>query len=89
MWTVSFTPTGYANPRAKARKVSEAGVPKQGVFRDEARLEFAGTLSAVETRPFKRSDDEPPSGFGNHWNHNTEGDFLVGDSMGRAMVDLR
>ena len=50
--------------------------------------EFAGTIAAVETRPFKRATEESPSGFGYHWNHNAESHFLVGDAMGEAMVRL-
>lgn len=54
----------------------------------QANPEFAGTIRSVETRPFKRSDEESPSGFGYHWNHNAESHFLVGDAMGRAMLGL-
>ena len=56
----------------------------------KAHPDFAGngTVRAVETRPFKRSDEESPSGFGYHWNHNAESHFLVGDAMGKAMVEL-
>ena len=54
----------------------------------KANPEFAGTIRSVETRPFKRSEEQSPSGFGYHWNHNAESHFLVGDAMGRAMIDL-
>ncbi|MEM7013672.1 MAG: sialate O-acetylesterase [Verrucomicrobiota bacterium] len=54
----------------------------------EANPEFAGSITSVETRPFKRSKEESPSGFGYHWNHNAESHFLVGDAMGQAMVEL-
>ncbi len=54
----------------------------------KANPEFAGTIRSVETRPFKRSTEQSPSGFGYHWNHNAESHFLVGDAMGRAMVEL-
>ena len=54
----------------------------------QATPDFAGTIRSVETRPFKRSTEESPSGFGYHWNHNAESHFLVGDAMGRAMVEL-
>jgi alpha-galactosidase len=50
--------------------------------------EFAGTVSAIETRGFKRPTSESPSGFGYHWNHNAESHFLVGTAMGEAMVKL-
>ncbi|MGB0144891.1 MAG: sialate O-acetylesterase, partial [Akkermansiaceae bacterium] len=50
--------------------------------------EFVGTIAAIETRPFKRSTEQSPSGFGYHWNHNAESHFLIGDAMGEAMVKL-
>jgi hypothetical protein len=50
--------------------------------------EFKGTVASVETRPFKAEDDRAPSGFGYHWNHSGESHYLVGDAMGKAMVEL-
>jgi len=50
--------------------------------------QFAGTIAAVETRPFKRTNEQSPSGFGYHWNHNAESHWLVGEAMGQAMVKL-
>ena len=50
--------------------------------------EFAGTIAAIETRPFARPANQSPSGFGYHWNHNAESHFLLGDAMGAAMVEL-
>jgi alpha-galactosidase len=79
--------TGMIGPGGKGTRAElceiqlKLGDPK-------AHPEFAGKISAVETRPFKRSDDESPSGFGYHWNHNAESHFLVGDAMGHAMVGL-
>ena len=50
--------------------------------------EFAGTIRSVDTRPFKRTTEQSPSGFGYHWNHSGESHFLVGDAMGRAMLEF-
>jgi alpha-galactosidase len=50
--------------------------------------EFKGAVASVETRGFKRSEKESPSGFGFHWNHSGESHYLVGDAMGKAMVKL-
>jgi alpha-galactosidase len=50
--------------------------------------EFKGTVASIDTRPFKVSDERAPSGFGYHWNHSAESHFMVGDAMGRAMVEL-
>ncbi|MEN8783122.1 MAG: sialate O-acetylesterase [Akkermansiaceae bacterium] len=54
----------------------------------KATPEFAGTIHSVDTRPFKRTTEQSPSRFGYHWNHSGESHFLVGDAMGRAMIDL-
>lgn len=54
----------------------------------KATPEFAGTIRSVDTRPFKRTTEQSPSGFGYHWNHSGESHFLVGDAMGQAMVDI-
>ncbi len=50
--------------------------------------EFKGTVTSIETRGFKRTNEQSPSGFGYHWNHSGESHFLVGDAMGKAMVKL-
>ena len=50
--------------------------------------EFAGTVTSIDTRGFKRTTERSPSGFGYHWNHSGESHFLVGDAMGKAMVQL-
>jgi hypothetical protein len=51
--------------------------------------EFAGTVEAVETRGYAR-DPAPhsPSQQGYHWNGNCESYWLVGKSMGEAMLRL-
>jgi len=43
--------------------------------------EFKGTVITGDTRPFQRSVEESPSGFGYHWNQ-------IGGSMGKATLDL-
>jgi alpha-galactosidase len=50
--------------------------------------EFAGTVASVDTRGYWREAGESPSGTGYHYNHNAETYVLVGDSLGRAMVEL-
>jgi hypothetical protein len=50
--------------------------------------EFKGTVSSIDTRPFKSTDIRSPSDFGYHWNHSGESHYLVGDAMGKAMVKL-
>lgn len=53
-----------------------------------ARPEFQGTVAFVPTRAFWRDAEVSPSGQGYHWNSNAETYYLIGDAMGRAMLDL-
>ena len=53
-----------------------------------ARPQFKGTAACVETRDFFRPGDDSPSRHGFHWNCNAETCFLIGDSMGKAMIRL-
>jgi alpha-galactosidase len=50
--------------------------------------EFKGTVAGVETRGFQRSQEESPSKQEFHWNRNWETLYLIGKSMGDAMVGL-
>jgi len=50
--------------------------------------EFKGTVACVETRDFFRPKEASPSGQGYHWNGNAETYFLIGDGMGKAMVEI-
>ena len=50
--------------------------------------EFKGTVTSIDTRPFVMPDERNPSGMGYHWSHSAESHYLVGDSMGKAMVEL-
>ena len=44
----------------------------------------------VKTTAFARPKEESPNvGHGHHWFGNAESYFLIGDAMGRAMVELR
>ena len=50
--------------------------------------EFAGTVASVDTRDFWREVDESPMSQDYHYNRNAETYMLVGDALGRAMVNL-
>jgi alpha-galactosidase len=50
--------------------------------------EFAGTVASVDTRDFWREVDESPTNQDYHYNRNAETYLLVGDALGRAMVEL-
>jgi alpha-galactosidase len=50
--------------------------------------EFKGNVAFVGTKDFYRPKEVSPSGQVYHWNCNAETYFLIGDAMGKAMVDL-
>jgi len=50
--------------------------------------EFKGNVLYVETRGFFRDASISPTRFGFHWNCNAETHYLVGEAMGKAMVEL-
>lgn len=78
--------TGFGGRGAEAdgqKKVIEAqlAVP--------LRPEFKGTVATVETRDFWRAQDQfGGNNQGIHWNGNGESYWLMGEAMGRAMVEL-
>ena len=50
--------------------------------------EFQGNVKTVETRDFWREADVSPRNQGFHYNQNAETYMLVGEALGRAMLDL-
>lgn len=50
--------------------------------------EFEGNVAGVETRDFQRTREESPSKQEYHWMRNWETYYLIGKSMGDAMVGL-
>ena len=53
------------------------------------RPEFKGTVATVETRDFWRSQEQfGGNNQGIHWNGNGESYWLMGEAMGKAMVEL-
>lgn len=54
-----------------------------------ARPAFAGTVAFVRTAGFARPPEESPNrGHGHHWFGNAESYFLIGDALGKAMLEL-
>ena len=51
--------------------------------------EFAGNVKTVEARGYWRDGSVSPTTTGYHYNHNAETYMLVGDALGRAMVELQ
>ena len=68
------------HPRALSLMAAQAAVAE--------RPEFEGTVGFVGTRAFYRPPDRSPSGQQYHWNSNAETYFLIGEAMGRAMMEL-
>lgn len=52
------------------------------------RDEFKGNVAFVPTRQLWRVKEESPSAQDYHWNSNAETYYMIGDGMGRAMIDL-
>jgi len=51
--------------------------------------EFKGNVASIDTRPFARGPaPASPTQQGYHWNGNVESYWLIGQSLGKAMVDL-
>lgn len=51
--------------------------------------EFAGTVKTIDTRPFWRPAGASPKDQFYHYNHNADTYMLTGDTLGRAMVELK
>ncbi len=68
------------HPRALSLMQAQAAVAKH--------REFKGNVAFVGTKDFYRPPEESPSRQGYHWNSNAETYFLIGDAMGKAMIDL-
>jgi len=74
---------GWGNTNAGLKKVQEAqlALPKRPEFKDN--------VATVETRDFYRSQEKfGGNNQGIHWNGNGESYWLMGEAMGKAMVDL-
>jgi autotransporter-associated beta strand protein len=50
--------------------------------------EFGGTVKTMESRGYWRTTAESPTAAGYHYNGNAETFMLVGDALGRGMVEL-
>ncbi len=51
--------------------------------------EFAGNVKTIDARPFWREINISPKNQDYHYNHNAETYMLCGDSLGRAMVEMK
>jgi alpha-galactosidase len=68
------------HPRALSLMAAQAAVAE--------REEFRGNVAFVGTRDFYRPKEQSPTGQAYHWNNNAETYYLIGEGMGRAMLEL-
>ena len=68
------------HPRALSLMKAQAAVAEYPEFKDN--VAFVGTKS------FWRPQEESPSNQGYHWNTNAETYYLIGESMGKAMLKM-
>lgn len=67
-------------------KIAEA---QMAVADPKKHPEFAGTVKTIDTRPFWRPAAISPKDQFYHYNHNADTYMLTGDSLGRAMIELK
>ncbi len=71
---------GETHPRALSLMKAQAAVAELP--------EFKGNVAFVGTRAFWREKEVSPSSQGYHWNTNAETYWLIGEAMGRALLQL-
>ena len=77
---------GNGGPKAGKNMLSIRAAQKEAAQRKE----LGGHVKFVSTITFARPKEESPNGgHGHHWFGNAESYFLIGDALGKAMVELR
>ena len=79
---------GFKSPQYKA-KVEKLMNAQLALADAKKYPEFKGNVAGVETRGFQRKREESPSKQDFHWLRNWETLFLIGKSMGDAMLAPR
>lgn len=82
---VVIAETGMTGPTEKHPRALSLMAAQKAVA---GKPEFKGTVAFVPTRDFWRDQSESPSGQGYHWNTNAETYYLIGEGMGKAMLEL-
>lgn len=77
--------TGMTGPDEKHPRALSLMAAQKAVAERE---QFDGTVGFVKTQEFWRPQEESPSGQGYHWNTNAETYYLIGEGLGKAMVEL-
>ena len=81
--TIGFGGWAMAGPHLAVANAQLAVSGEKGKY-----PEFAGNVKPVEIRKFWRAVEVSPRNQGYHYNRNAETYMLVGDALGRGMVDL-
>jgi len=81
--TIAFDGWDLKGPGKKVAEAQLSVDGTAGVF-----PEHKGNVKTIEARDFWREPGDSPKNQGYHYNHNGETYFLVGDALGRAMVEL-
>lgn len=75
---------GNGGPKAGANMIAIREAQRAAAEREE----FNGSVCFVSTTGFARlKEDSPNVGHGHHWFGNAESYFLIGDALGRAMLE--
>jgi len=77
--------TGMSGPNEKHPRAVSLMAAQKAVAE---RPEFRSTVAFVPTQAFWRDAQDSPSKQGYHWNSNAETYYLIGESMGHAMLEL-
>ena len=85
-WTIATVGFSGHNMPEKYVKILKA---QMAVADSQKHPELGNTVSTVDIRDFWRGKDVSPKPQGYHYNRNAETYYLVGDALGRAMVDLK
>lgn len=85
-WAIATVGFGGDQMQDNYIRILEA---QKAVANPEKHPELKDTVITVDTRPFWRSVEESPKNQDFHYNRNAETYYLVGDALGRAMVELK
>lgn len=78
---------GWDNPKESVLAIANGQLAVSGDTGNYP--EFAGNVKTVEARGYWRPSSSSPTDKGYHYNHNAETYLLVGDALGRAMIQLQ
>jgi alpha-galactosidase len=76
---------GGTTMNANTKKIHDA---QMAVGNPEKYPEFAGNVKSIDTLPLYRASEISPGGGVFSYNSNAESFLLIGEAMGRAMLDL-